>query len=195
VLAVRPPTLAQRTWSWVRRQPALASRLGALGVFYIVETVNYVAVHHDASFHGLVSLVVILWIITSIACQQLLERRRWSFLARYAWGTLDSLALLTVLLLGNGAASALVIGYPLVIVASGLWFRVRFVWFMTLMSLLSYGVLVIDFYWLRPELRVEPYAAGDRHVIFAIAIVVLGLIVAYLVERVRILSSFYGKPL
>jgi len=66
---------------------------------------------------------------------------------------------------------------------------------MTLMSLLSYGVLVIDFYWLRPELRVEPYAAGDRHVIFAIAIVVLGLIVAYLVERVRILSSFYGKPL
>ena len=28
VLAVRPPTMVQRCWSWVRRQPALASRLG-----------------------------------------------------------------------------------------------------------------------------------------------------------------------
>jgi hypothetical protein len=81
------------------------------------------------------------------------------------------------------------------IVASGLWFRVRFVWFMTVLSLLSYGVLVIDFYWLRPEeWRVAPYAAGDRHVIFAVAMIILGLVVAYLVERVRILSSFYSKP-
>ena len=155
VLVVRPPSLAQRCWSWMRRQPALASRLGALGVFYIVETVNYFAVHHDASFHRSVSLIVALWIIASIACQQLLASRRWSFPARYAWGTLDSLALLTVLLVGNGAASPLVVGYPLVIVASGLWFRVRFVWFVTVLSLLSYGVLMIDFYWLRPELRVE----------------------------------------
>ncbi len=141
------------------------------------------------------SLIVALWVVASIACQQLLDFRRWSFPARYAWGALDSLALLTVLLVGNGAASPLVVGYPLVIVASGLWFRVRFVWFMTVLSLLSYGVLVIDFYWQRPELHVGPYAAGDRHVIFAVAMIVLGLIVAYLVERVRILSSFYGKPL
>jgi serine/threonine-protein kinase len=126
----------------------------------------------------------------------MLEFRGWSFPARYAWGTLDTLALLNVLLVGNGAASPLVVGYPLVIVASGLWFRVRFVWFVTVLSLLSYGVLVFDFYWRRTaELRVPPYAAGDRHVIFAVALVLLGLIVAYLVERVRILSSFYSKPL
>ena len=195
VLAVRPPTVAQRCWSWARRQPALASRLGALGVFYVVETINYFAVHHDTRFHGAVSVVVALWIIASITCQRLLESRRWSFPARYAWGTLDSLALLTVLCVGNGAASPLVVGYPLVIVASGLWFRVRFVWFMTVLSLLSYGVLVIDFYCLRPEeWRVEPYGAGDRHVIFAVGMIILGLAVEYLVERVRILSSFYSKP-
>ena len=104
-------------------------------------------------FHEQVSLVVALWIAASIVCQQLLESRRWSFPARYVWGTLDSLALLTVLLLGYGAASSLVVGYPLIIVASGLWFRVRFVWFMTLLSLVSYGVLVIDFYCWRPELQ------------------------------------------
>ena len=39
------------------------------------------------------------------------------------------------------------------------------------------------------------YAGVDRHVIFAVALMVLGSVVAYLVERVRILSSFYGRPL
>ena len=196
VLAVRPPTLAQRCWNWVRRQPALASRIGALGVFYGVETINYCVGTDSGGFYFRVALVVAVWIAASIVCQRLLESRRWSFPARYVWGTLDSLALLTVLLLGgNSAASSLVVGYPLLIVASGLWFRVRFVWFMTLMSLLSYGVLVIDFYGRRADLCIGAYASSSRHVIFAIALIVLGLIVAYLVERVRILSNFYGKPL
>ena len=115
--------------------------------------------------------------------------------ACFVWGTLDSLALLAVLLLGYGAASSLVVGYPLIIVASGLWFRVRFVWFITLLSLLSYGVLVIDFYCWRPELHEGMYAGFDRHVIFALALLVIGAVVAYLVQRVRTLSNFYGRPI
>ncbi|MCE5267061.1 MAG: serine/threonine protein kinase [Planctomycetaceae bacterium] len=195
-LAVRPPTLAQRFWSWTRRQPALASRLGALGLFYGIETVNYLvgATGVDTQFHGRVSVVVALWVAVSIVCQRLLENRRWSYLARYVWGTLDSLALLTVLLIGHGATSSLVIGYPLIIVGSGLWFRVRFVGFMTLLSLLSYGVTVIDFYCWRPELHGRMYAGIDRHIIFAVGLLVLGAVVSYLVERVRVLSSFYGRP-
>jgi serine/threonine-protein kinase len=194
VLAVRPPSLAERFWGWTRRQPALASRLGTLGLFYGIETVNSYAGIVSDTFHKRVSLVVLLWVAVSIGCQQLLEIRRWSFPARYVWGTLDSLALLTILLLADGAASSLVVGYPLMIVASGLWFRVRFVWFITVLSLLSYGVLVIDFYCWRPELQQTMYAGIDRHVIFAAAFLVLGSLVSYLVQRVRILSSFYGRP-
>ncbi len=195
VLEVRPPTLARRFWGWTRRQPALASRLGALGMFYGIETVNYFTGVVDRDFHGQVSLVVGLWAAASIICQQLLDNRRWSFPARYTWGTLDSLALLTVLLIADGAASSLVIGYPLIIVGSALWFRVRFVWFMTLLSLLSYGVLVIDFYFRRPELQKVMDAGYSRHVIFAVGLLILGAIVSYLVQRLRILSSFYGQPL
>ncbi len=195
VLEVRPPTLARRFWGWTRRQPALASRLGALGLFYGIETVNYFTGVVDRDFHGQVSLVVGLWVAASIACQQLLDNRRWSFPARYAWGALDSLALLAVLLIADGAASSLVIGYPLIIAGSALWFRVRFVWFMTLLSLLSYGVLVIDFYFRRPELQKMMDAGYNRHVIFAVGLLILGAIVSYLVQRLRILSSFYGQPL
>jgi len=84
-LSVRPPTVMQRFWSWTRRQPALASRLGALGIFYIVETVNYCYEIVTPQFHIGVSLVIALWIVASIICQQLLETRRWSFSARYIW--------------------------------------------------------------------------------------------------------------
>jgi eukaryotic-like serine/threonine-protein kinase len=195
VLAARPPSLAQRFWGWTRRQPALASRLGAFGLFYGIETVNFLAGTVHRGFHEAVSLVVAVWIVVSIVCQRLLESRRWSFPARYVWGTFDSLALLTILLLADGVASSLVIGYPLIIVASGLWFRVRFVWLITLLSLLSYGVLVLDFYYRRPELQQMIYAGIDRHAIFAVALVVLGSVVSYLVQRVRILSSFYGRPI
>ncbi len=195
VLAVRPPTPMQRFWSWTRQQPALASRLGALGLFYTVETVNYFTGMVDRQFHGPVSLVVCLWVLASIICQQLLESRRWSFPARYVWGTLDSTALLIVLLLGYGAASSLVVGYPLIIVASGLWFRVRFVGFMTVLSLLSYSVLVVDFYCWRPEIHEGMYAGFDRHIIFALSLVLIGAVVAYLVRQVRILSNFYGRPI
>jgi serine/threonine-protein kinase len=174
----------------------LASRLGALSVFYVSETARYYCnpSTDDPGFHDDVSLVVALWIAASIVCQTLLGSRRWSFPARFVWGTLDSLALLTVLLLGNGAASSLVVGYLLVIAASGLWFRVRFVWFITLLSLLSYGVLVIDFYYWRPERYLGMYAGFDRHVSFAIAMLVQGSVVGYLVRRVRTLSNFYGRP-
>jgi eukaryotic-like serine/threonine-protein kinase len=193
-LAVRPPTLMQRFWSWTRRQPALASRLGGLGVFYVVETINYCNSTVHLPFHLSVSIVIALWIVASVVCQQLLENRRWSFAARYVWGTVDSVALFTILLIGNSAVSGLVVGYPLVIVASGLWFRVRFVWYMTALSLLSYSLLVVHLYVWRPDLNEGVYAGYDRHVIFAVALIVLGIIVAYLVERVRVLSSFYGRP-
>jgi hypothetical protein len=193
-IKVRPPHLGQRFLGWTRRQPALASRLGGLGLFYLIECANYSAGVVKSEFHYSTSAVIAFWVVASIICQRFLESRRGSFAAPFVWGTLDSICLLTVLLLiADGAASSLIICYPLIIAASSLWFRVRFVWFMTMLSLLSYGVLVMDFYYRRPELSLKNYSGLDRHVIFAVSLVILAVIVAYLVQRVRTLSSFYGQ--
>ncbi len=192
-LEVRPPTAMQKFWSWTRRQPALASRLGALGLFYFIETANYVLGTVDGPFHRDVSIVLALWVAASIVCQQLLGSRRWAIPACFVWGTLDSLALFAILRIGYGAASSLVVGYPLIIIASGLWFRVRFVGFITLLSVLSYGVLVVDFYYWRPELHEGMYAGADRHVIFVLSLILMGAATSYLVHRVRTLSNFYGR--
>jgi hypothetical protein len=134
------------------------------------------------------------WGITSFVFQQFLKSRRWSIPAQFVWGFLDSALLLAILLVADGVASALIVCYPMLVVGSGLWFRVRFVTFMTALSLASYGFLVFDFYCLRwPELLEKGFPdRPDRHVIFAAMLVILGALVAYLVHRVRSLSRYYG---
>lgn len=194
-LAVRPPNLPQRIGAWARREPALAWRLGALGLFYLVEMVNLAFGGVSWDFHVKMSILIALWAGVSIGFQQSLKSSRWSLPARFVWGTLDSVLLLAVLLVADGVASPLIVGYPLLIVASSLWFRVRFVFFMTSLSLLSYGILVWDFYFRRTSLQTTFPARIDRHVIVAVGMVVLGMVVAYLVQRVRALSRYYGHNL
>jgi len=192
-LETRPPGVVRRLWSWTRRQPALAVRLGALAVFYLVEVFNYLsgAPGVDWTFHWKITGLMGAWAAGCWACQRLLDRQRRAIPARFVWGALDSVILFSILYIADGAASPLVVGYPLLIVGSAFWFRVRFVWFMTAMSLLSYGVLVADFYLWRD---IEGFdRAFDRHLIFAVGLALLGLAVAYLVYRVRVLSSFYGQ--
>ncbi len=199
-LEVQPPSIGEKVWRWARRQPALASRCVALSAFYAtfcgVEAVRYLAdrtYRPDGPFHAEMALLLGVWMSVSVVCQRLHDSRRWSVPGRFVWGTLDSLLLLAVLLIADGVASPLVIGYVLLIVGSGLWFRVRFVSFMTVMSLISYGILVADFYWRRTELQANFDTEADRHVVMVVALLLLGAVVAYLVHRVRTLSSFYGR--
>lgn len=194
-IAARPPNVAQRIWSWTRREPALALRLAALAVFYVVDLVNYLGGMLDSQFHRNISVLVLVWAACSVGCQQLLKRQQWSIPARFLWGTLDSGILLAILLVADGVASPLILGYPLLIVGSGLWFRVRFVWFMTGLSLLSYGVLMADFYWRRTDLAERFDIRPDRHAIIVLALLVVAGAVAYLVQRVRALSSYFGQKL
>ncbi len=195
-LSVRPPNLIDQLTHWTRREPALASRLGALGVFYLVEIGNYHYGGVDWPYHFKVSILTAAWAVIAIVCQQFVGHQRLAVPARFIWGTLDSLMLLIVLLfVADGAASALVVGYPLLIAGSGLWFHVRFVSFMTAMSLLSYSVLVVDFYYRRTELQDHFDRSFARHVLFAVSLIVLGAVVSSLVQRLRMLSNFYGRQL
>ncbi|MHB1034561.1 MAG: serine/threonine-protein kinase [Pirellulales bacterium] len=188
------PHLVQRVWRWARREPALASRLGALGGFYLVEMAEFHLYHAvSVSFHAQISFMMALWALGSWIFQQFLKSDRWVIPAKFVWGALEAVLLLAILLIANGAASPLVIGYPLLIVGSGLWFRVRLVWFMTAMSLISYLVLVLDFYFWRPELQLHFDPGYNRHVVFVLGLVVLGIALAYQVERVRALSRYYER--
>jgi eukaryotic-like serine/threonine-protein kinase len=191
-LMVRPPTVTQKFLAVTRRQPALSVRLTGLALFLIVEWTNYEFDLVDRPFHIKATGLLILWMLLSIGCKIFFERGRWVRPARYIWGLSDSLLLLMMLLIGDGVMSPMVIGYPLLIVISGLWFRVGFVWFVTGLSLLSYAALMVVFYCGNPPPQFSGYG---RHVVFTVGLAILGGVVAYLCQRVQTLTGLYGQKL
>ncbi len=195
-LAARPPDMLQQIAQWARRRPALACRLAVLAVFYLVELRNYHYGVVNWVFHWEMTGLVIAWVTVSVVCEWFVERPRATFAARFVWGGLDQLIFLVMLLfVADGATSGLVAAYPLLIAGSALWFHVRFVSFMTALSLASYGILVLDFYFRRTDLQKQFDAGLTRHVLFAVSLVVLGAIVSSIVNRLRMLSKFYGRQL
>ncbi len=195
-LEVRPPSFLQRIRRWGRREPALATRLGVLGIFFCVQWANFFAKIDDPAFvkfHWQALAIMGLWVLSGIALQRFMRSPRWLVPACFVWGTLDSLLLFTLLLIANGVASSLVVCYPLLLVASGLWMRVRFVWFMGVLSLISYLVHVVHFYGWRHNLHAGFDTKLDRHVIFAVMLFGVAWGVADLVRRIRVLTSYYDR--
>jgi serine/threonine protein kinase len=189
----RPAGVLERGVRWARREPALASRLLALALFYVVQLINHHVVRSvDSKLHWQLTAVLLLWGAASYGFQRLLNLGRWVRRCQFAWGALDATALTSVLLLLDGPLSALTVAYPLMIVLAGLWSRVSVVGFMTALAVLSYGILVVDFYWLRPERCSTRFdVAYDRHVFLVLSLLVLGAVVAYQVRRVQALSRYY----
>ena len=195
-LEVRPPNPLLRLIRWGRREPALATRLGVLGIFFCVQWVNLYTKLDDpdfVDFHWKALIFIALWTVTAVACQHFMKSPKWSVPTRFVWGTLDALMLFAFLFIANGVASPLVVCYPLFLVASGLWMRVRFVWYMLVLSIVSYLVHVVHFYGWRPKLHERFDTGYDRHVIFLVMLFGVAWGVAHLVRRIRILSTYYDR--
>jgi serine/threonine-protein kinase len=187
VTARRASTLL-RLRRWVRREPALALRLAALAVITTLSHYNYLhRPNRDAILHAEVIATLALWALASLAFQGLL-RRGWSTRwVRTAWIGTDVLLLTTSMGLLDASNSALVIGYPLLVAASGLWFQVRLVWITTLLSEAAYAALVL---WAnaRGGSGQNPWSN-----IFMAALAVTGFVVAQQVRRLWAISFYYEQ--
>lgn len=188
-----PSGVSRRLLRWARREPALASHLAGLAAFFGIEMANYhVAGVVDVAFHRKMIAVLAVWVLASVLLQRLLRRPALANLARFVWAGTDVVLLTVALLIADGVASPMVIGFPLLIAGSGLWFRERLVWFVTAASLLSYGVLIVESYGRPPESQRLYY----HHLIFCAALALIGVAVAFQVHRVRALSRYYEhRPL
>jgi serine/threonine-protein kinase len=184
----------RRTWRWARREAALSVRLVSLIAFYVAELISrYLLRVVDDAFHGKVTWLLGSWALISLLLAQLQKRPGWQARAVYMWGVVDALGLLSVLFLASGVANPVVIGYFLIIVASGLGARVRYVWFMTGLSIACYLVLVADYYYFH-WIDSRPFDESvDRHVYFVVGLLMTGIGMAYQVERLRRLSRHFDR--
>jgi serine/threonine-protein kinase len=138
-----------------------------------------------------VTLLLLLWLGASVVFQWGLKHDRWAPWIPYAWVSVDSIILTLELILATDQMGPLLIGYPLLVAVSGLWFRVSVVWYSTAVLAASYLVLVYSTY----EMN-EAYSYPHHHLIFVVALAVLGFVMAYQVQRMRALSRYYEhRPL
>lgn len=192
---------------WNRREPELVSRLGGLGLMAIITQANFaVSADPDSRLHWTIQGVLALWAILATAFQMLLRSGVRSGRVRVLWSSAD-LACMTIVikLLENSAVApatggrivdveaTLLVGYPLLIAASGLWWRVHLVWITTILAILAFAGLYIDaaLSWNggRPLWRPSPNLIHPN--IFVAGLILTGHVVARQVRRILALGRYY----
>lgn len=186
------PGVWRRFVRWLRRDTPLAARLLVLSSFYTVELVNYrILGLFESGWHYRITALLAAWMLLSWAYDALAKRGYSLAATSSVWAVTDVAMVTAVLFIADGAASPLVVAYPMLIVGAGLWFKVRYVALVAALSVTGYLALVADYYWRRPELQAQFDTHGDRHAFFVIMLVAVAAVVAYQVYRVRALSRFY----
>jgi serine/threonine-protein kinase len=145
--------------------------------------------HHDPDVpvHLATSAVELLWIFSSLLLRRLARRERGWELTRMTWIAIDVTLLTAILRILGAANSSLVIGFTMLIAASGLWHRVRLVWLTTGLSMIGYSLLAVDAY-----LRNIRYDDNHHPDIVLAGLAVTGLVIAQQVRRIRALSAARG---
>ncbi len=185
----RPRGPLARLARWGRRHPALAIRLAAMLLFAVMAHVSYTFlldvgwVRHTVVLGALgvfaAAAAVFEW---AVCCG------RHRLLVPFAWSTADMLLASFIIWVTHNQFSPLVVAFPLLVATSGLWFRVRLVWFSTVLAALAYSVLTST-----AEPPTEEAGLWHHHLIFVAALVMVGAATAYQVWRVRALSRYYER--
>ena len=184
-----PPGFKPFLLHWMRRQPALVSRLLGLGICVIIAqgTFHYYPTVPLAQHTRIVSALGI-WALLSVICQWALERERWSKLVPFIWAVVDAVCLTAALWFDEALPGPLIASFPVLVAVSGLWFRVPLVGLTTILAMLGYSFLVMDDFFRHRRLD-----QMNWHVVFLVLLVLTGCAVAYQVHRVRALSRFYDR--
>jgi eukaryotic-like serine/threonine-protein kinase len=200
-------TLLPRLRRWNRREPELVARLGGLLLVTLLAQFNYhfLSARPDFWHHYTIQAVLVLWALSAVIFQAMLRSGWQSDRVRVLWSAAD-IAFLTVeiklfeQLLTNSAGDAevhvettLLVGYPLLIAASGLWWRVNIVWNTTALAMTAYTWLYVDAALYRRAGRLVWHASPDlQHPnIFLAALFLTGYVVARQVRRILLLSRYY----
>lgn len=171
---------AHRIRRWMRREPALASRWGALILGGIIVHLAHLNGDVGELMHGRLGWLFFCWAVSAFIFQRLVQLYEGPNVARYLWLATDAALLTRLLFISGHPVGPLVVVYPLLIAASGLFFEEGLVYFMTSVSLISYATLL----WLVPE-EADP---GHYCLSFAAVLVVIGFVTAHQVHRIRTLS-------
>jgi serine/threonine-protein kinase len=185
----------QQLRRWTRREPEVVSRIGGLSVVALLTQFNHLFLAHKSNYwvHYSVQCTLLLWAISAV-CFQLLWRRGWrSDRVHMLWSSADLIFLTVALKLLNRVESTLLVGYPLMIAASGLWFRVNMVWYTTGLAIACYLALYFDaaLDWSQPFPTWAKQDDLQYPNIYVAGLLITGFVVARQVKRTLALGKYY----
>jgi serine/threonine-protein kinase len=182
---------------WNRREPELVARVGGLALVAILTQYNYwfVTATRDFRIHYLIQAVLLFWAVSAAVFQCFLRRGWNSDRVRVVWSACDVLLLTMELWLLGRVETTLLAGYPLLIAASGLWWRVHLVWVTTALAMLGFGALYLGeaLRWPGWQLSLAPVDDLRYANIFLAALLLTGYVVARQVKRILALGRYYEQ--
>jgi serine/threonine protein kinase len=178
-----PRGIYHRVRRWMRREPALASRWSAIVCGAVILEVSYLAGEVAYGTRDMFFQLLAFWAVTAFMFQKLQRSEQLATTARFLWLASDAVFITKMLVLSAPPAGPLLVVYPLLIAASGLFIQESLVLFMTSVSLISYALF----------LYMRPIEATPWHypMIFAAILVVIGVVISHQVNRIRLLSRHF----
>ena len=188
-LNLRPKGVLMKIRQWTRRSPDLAARFGGFLLFGTFVQINYyLNTVPNANSRFLVSLITILWGMGAYGFHLMLKREKNVESVRMLWLGSEVVLLTVILGIQNNPQSMGVVIYPLLIAASGLWYRENIVWKITGLSAIAYSALIFNFF-MRNEAATLPSSAN----IVMGSLFITGFVVSQQVKRLWAISSYYEK--
>src|SRR5262249_38404822 len=139
------------------------------------------APNEGGDFHWFATGLTLAWAAGAIFFQWLVARPRWATLAPFGLGALGVLIAPIMMAPRKGPHSALLVGYPILIVGTALRFQISLLWYVTTLCIVGYLSLVAEAAWRRPQLAV----GITDCLIFTLALVILGFLQHQFLRRLR----------
>lgn len=168
---------------WMRREPALASRWTAMLFGAGILELSYLDGEMTFGTRDLYFRLLAFWAVSAFLFQRLQRSDQLATLSRFLWLAADAVFMTKMLVLAGSPVGPLLVVYPMLIAASGLFFQESLVLFMTSVSMMSYAT----FLWLRPEETIP----WHYPLIFSGILVVIGVVISHQVHRIRVLSRHF----
>ena len=184
-VAAGPRGIYHRVRRWMRREPALASRWSAIVLGAGILEAAYLAGEMASGVRDMFLQLLAFWAVAAFIFQKLQRSERLAPVSRFIWLASDAVFLTKMLALSAPPAGPLLVVYPLLIAASGLFIQESLVLFMTSVSLMSYAL----FLYLRP-IEASPW---HYPLIFSAILVVIGVVISHQVNRIRLLSRHFDR--
>lgn len=184
-VAAGPRGIYHRLRRWMRREPALASRWSAIVCGAAILEVSYLAGDLTYGTRDMFFQLLGFWAVTAFMFQKLQRSEQLATASRFLWLGSDAVFLTRMLVLSAPPAGPLLVVYPLLIAASGLFIQESLVLFMTSVSLMSYALF----------LYMRPIEATPWHypMIFSAILIVIGVVISHQVNRIRMLSRHFDS--